>query len=105
MRGDVWDTFFPAPVGRHPAVVLSTNRLNRQLGSVVVLLITGTPGPPETHLRLDALSGLTKYDESFVNITDVHTVDKNRLRHRRGRLDPLTELDHVCDMVRTYLGL
>ena len=105
MRGEVWDVVFPAPIGRHPAVVLSINRMNSQIGSIAVLLITGTTGPSETHVSIESEAGVTKYDESFVNITDVHSVDKQRARKYRGRLDPPSELSRVERLVRTYLGL
>lgn len=48
--------------------------------------------------------GVTKYDESYVNCTDLHTVDKPRLRKRLGLLDP-AEMKHVEDRVRVILGL
>jgi mRNA interferase MazF len=104
LRGEVWRTRFPNPIGWHPAVVLSNNPLNAQLASVVVLLITGTEGPPETHHRVSPDAGLTGYDESFINVTDLHSVDKSRLRTYKGRLDPV-ELARIAEMVRVYLGL
>jgi mRNA interferase MazF len=38
---------------------------------VTVAVITGTPGPTVTHVPVGAESGLKKYDESFVNCTDL----------------------------------
>ncbi len=105
MRGEVWEVLFPAGVGKHPAVVLSINLMNSRLGSIAVLLITGTGGPPDTHVSIGLEAGLTKYDESFVNITDVQSVDKQRARKYKGRLDPPSELARVERLVRTYLGL
>ncbi len=105
MRGEVWDVVFPAPIGRHPAVVLSINRMNSQIGSVAVLLVTGTKGPPETYISIGPEAGVAMYDESFVNVTDIHSVDKQRARKYRGRLDPPSELTRVEGLVRTYLGL
>jgi len=103
-RGDVWDVRFPNSIGDNPAVVLSVNMLNTRLATVVVVPITGTKGPSGTHVRLDADAGLTRYDESWVNITDLHSVARSRFRHHRGRL-ALAELDHISDQVRVYLGL
>jgi mRNA-degrading endonuclease toxin of MazEF toxin-antitoxin module len=40
----------------------------------------------------------------FVNATDLHSIDKSRLRRRRGRLH-LRELMSLEEAVRTYLGL
>jgi mRNA interferase MazF len=61
-------------------------------------------GPAVTHVPVGAESGLTKYDESFVNCTDLHTVAKQRLRGRLGLLGP-AELRRVEDTVRLTLGL
>lgn len=103
VRGEVWDARLPV-VGEHPAVVLTVNPMIQRLGSVTVVVITGTEGPAATHLALGGEAGLTRYDVSYVNATDVHTVHKSRLRRRRGRLNP-AELQRLEDAVRTYLGL
>lgn len=104
MRGEVWDARLPKPIGEHPVVVLTTNVLISRLSAVTVALITGTEGPPSTHVRLDRDAGLTGYDVSYVNATDLHSIAKSRLRHRRGRL-VLPELEKVEGAVRDYLGL
>jgi mRNA interferase MazF len=71
---------------------------------VVVAVITGTEGAPGTHVRLDADAGLTRYDQSWVNVTDLHSIGRSRFRHHRGRV-ALAELCRISDLVRTYLGL
>jgi mRNA-degrading endonuclease toxin of MazEF toxin-antitoxin module len=53
----------------HPAVVLSVNALNSRLGHVAVIPITGTKGPDATQIPLTADAGLTRYDESYADIT------------------------------------
>jgi mRNA-degrading endonuclease toxin of MazEF toxin-antitoxin module len=60
--------------------------------------------PASTHVRLDSDARLTRYGISFVNATDLHTIDKPRLNRRRGLLNPheLTRLEHA---IRLYLGL
>lgn len=103
LRGEVWDVRIPV-VGVHPGVVLTINPLIPRLSSVTIAVITGTPGPAPTHVPLGAEAGLTRYDTSYVNATDLHTVDQSRLRRRRGRLHP-AELQHLETAVRTYLGL
>lgn len=103
LRGEVWDTRLPV-VGLHPAVILTVNPLIPRLSAVTVAVVTGTAGPPSTHIPLDAHAGLTRYPESFVNATDLHTVSQTRLRQRRGRLHP-AELMRLEDAVRLYLGL
>jgi mRNA interferase MazF len=102
-RGEVWDVRFPH-AGEHPGVVLSISPMNRRLGHVVVLPITGTEGPSQTHVAVDADAGLTRYDESYVDITGVQAVARGRLRRRRGLLAP-SELDRVTDQLRVYLGM
>jgi len=46
--------------GMHPAVVLSINPLNAQLGHVAVIPVTGTRGPEQTHVPLTADAGLRR---------------------------------------------
>lgn len=104
LRGEVWACALPQPLGPHPVVVLTVNRIAEPLSSVTVALITGTPGPPVTHIPVGPDSGLKKYDESYVNCADLHTVGKPRLRRRLGLLAP-AELRRVEDSVRLILGL
>lgn len=102
-RGEVWDVRFPA-FGEHPAVVLSVNPLNIRLGHVAVVPITGTPGPELTHVPLTADAGLTRYDESYADITGLQPVERGRLLRRRGLLTR-AELERLEDLIRIYLGL
>lgn len=103
-RGDVWDVQFPSPVGTRPAVVLTTNALIARLGAVTIAEITGTEGPRSTHIEVDAAAGLTGRPQSWVNVTGLHTVPKEKLRRRRGRLAQ-PELEHIAAAVRAYLDL
>ena len=66
--------------------------------------VTGTPGPALTHLPLTAGVGLTRYDESYADITGLQPVARWRLVRRRGLLTQ-GELGHIENGVRTYLGL
>ena len=99
----MWDVRLPH-VGEHPAVVLSANVLNSRLSSVAVAVITGSEGPALTHVPLGSEAGLTRYDVSYVNATDLHSVNKVRLKRRRGLLHA-AELGRVEAAVRLYLGL
>lgn len=103
-RGDVWDVRFPQPIGARPCVVLTVNALITRLGAVTVAEITGTEGPPSTHIELGAESGMTGRDRSYINATALHTIPKGKLRKQRGRLSP-DELDHLNHAVRLYLDL
>ena len=102
-RGEVWDVDF-LEFDRHPAVVISVNALNRRLGHVAVIPVTGTAGPVSTHVMLDVDAGLTRYDQSFADITALQPVDRALLLRQRGRLAP-SELDRLTAQLRTYLGL
>lgn len=107
MRGEVWICAFPQPPrgpGPHPVVVLTVNGIAEPLSAVTVAVITGTSGPSSTHIPVGPDSGLTKYDESYINCTDIQTVDKSRLRNRRGLLAP-SEMEHVEERIRVILGL
>jgi mRNA interferase MazF len=103
LRGEVWNAHLPR-VGDHRVVVLSVNALIRRLSAVTVAVITSTEGPLSTHVPIDRDAGLTGHDVSYINATDLHTVDKPRLHRRRGLLHP-GEMDRLEDAVRLYLGL
>jgi len=103
MRGEVWACALPQ-VGPHPVVVLTVNRIAEPLSAVTVALVTGSAGPATTHVRIGPEAGVKKYDESYVNCADLHTIDKPRLRRRLGRL-ALAELRSVEANLRGVLGL
>jgi mRNA interferase MazF len=104
MRGEVWDAQFPHGIGAHPVVVLTINVVGQHLSALTVAVITGTEGPPSTHVRLDRDAGLTGHDVSYVNAADLHTLPKGKLRKQRGRLSQ-AGLAKVERAVRIYLGL
>jgi mRNA interferase MazF len=85
-------------------VVLTANRISRQLVGVTVVLITRTPGPQETHVPVGPESGLKKYAESYVDCTELHTMGKPRLRRLMGLLSP-AELRAVEMRVRDVFEL
>lgn len=103
LRGEVWLCAVPA-AGPHPVVVLTVNRIAAPLSAVTVALVTGSAGPPVTHVAISSDAGVSKYPGSYVNCTDLHSVAKPRLRRRLGRLAP-AELRSVESAVRTILGL
>ena len=102
-RGEIWGIDF-AESGRHPAVVMSVNPVNRRLGHVAVIPVTGTPGPTSTHVPLDRDAGLTRYNRSFADVTALQPIDRATLIAQRGRLAP-SKLDRLAVQLRTYLGL
>lgn len=102
-RGEVWDVDFD-DFGSHPAVVLSINALNTRLGHVAVVPVTGTRGPDQTHVPLGPDAGLTRYAESFADVTGLQPVARSRLLDRRGLL-AVPELDRLANQLTIYLGL
>jgi mRNA interferase MazF len=104
MRGEVWDAHVRDAGGIHPFVVLTINPMIVRLGALTAVLVTGTPGPATSHVPLGREVGLTEYDESFANATDLHTIPKSKFRRKRGRLHA-AELRRLEEAVRTYLGL
>lgn len=102
-RGEVWDVEFE-DFGVHPAVVFSINLLNARLGHVAVIPVTGTAGPEQTHVPLTADAGLTRYDESYADVTSLQPVARARLLKRRGLLTA-AELDRLARQIATYLGV
>lgn len=104
MRGQVWACALSQPIGPHPVVIMTINRVAQPLASVTVVLITGTAGPERSHVAIGPDCGLKKYNEPYVNCTDIHTVRKSQLRRGLGLLAP-TEMTAVEQRVRTVLGL
>jgi len=102
-RGEVWDVEFD-DFGLHPAIVLSINPLNTRLGHVAVIPVTDTAGPEQTHIPLNADAGLTKYEQSYADVTALQPVARSWLLTRRGLLT-LGELDRLGRQLTVYLGL
>ena len=98
-RGEVWDVDVD-DVGLHPAVVLSIDVLNARLGHVAVIPVTGTRGPDQTHVPLDADAVLTRYAESDADATGLQPVARSRLVERRGLL-ATTESDRTASRQRS----
>lgn len=108
-QGDVvWVAFPPPrssePAGRRPAVVLSHDRFNQtSLATIIVASITsqlkyeGMPG--NVRLRKGE-AGLPR--PSVVNVTQLATIDRDRVEGRLGCLSP-TRLREVWDGVRLVL--
>jgi mRNA interferase MazF len=74
------------------------------VSEVAVAMITGTAGPRSTRIPVGADAGLTRYDESYVDVMSVHTVPLDRFQRRRGRMSA-TELLAVETALRLVLGL
>lgn len=102
LRGEVWDAYLP--VGEHPVLVVSSNAVNARLRHLAVLVLTGRPGPPASHLMLDADAGLTRYDTSYVDVTSIQGIPRNDAVQRRG-LVSRSEMTRIEAALRVYLVL
>lgn len=104
LRGEVWEAHLPRRIGNHRVVVLTISTLIPRLSAVTVAVVTGTEGPPSTHIPVDGDAGLSGYDISYINATDLHTVGKPQLHRRRGLMSP-SEMLRLEEAIRLYLGL
>lgn len=68
------------------------------------VVATGTTAPATTHIPLTADAGLTRYDESYADVTSLQPVDEADLLRQRGRL-ARGELHRLEAALRVYLGL
>ena len=84
--------------------MLSINPLNTRLGHVAVVPVTGTRGPEQSHVPVTADAGLTRFDESYADITALQPVARSRLLMRRGLLSR-AEMDRLGGQIATDLGL
>ena len=102
-RGEVWDVRFPG-FGEHPGIILSVNAYNQRLGHVAVIPVTGTSGPAMSHVALSLDAGLTRYRESYADVTTLQAIARGRFLRRRGLL-VAAEMGHVEQAIRIYLAL
>jgi mRNA interferase MazF len=110
-RGELWWTDLGAPTGsepghRRPVVIVSADAYNQsRIRTVLVVTVTSNlrlgQGPGNVSLEAGD-SGLGR--PSVINVTQVVTLDKDRLTERIGRLDPAT-MELVDAGLRRSLGL
>lgn len=110
-RGDIWWTDLGAPTGsepgsRRPVLVVSADAYNQsRIRTVLALTLTSNLhlglGPGNVTLE-EGDGGLER--ASVVNVTQVVTLDKDRLTERVGRLDPAA-MELVDAGLRMSLGL
>jgi mRNA interferase MazF len=110
-RGDVWWVTLPAPSGsepgyRRPVLVVQSESFNRsKIRTIVAVVITSNQqlaqAPGNVSLSTEQ-SGLPK--PSVVNVSQIVTLDKSRLRSRVGKL-PKRQLRSVEAGLRLVLSL
>jgi mRNA interferase MazF len=109
-QGEVYWIYFAGkgsePAGRRPALVLQHDRFNRsRIQTTIVAAIT-------SNLRLAGLPGNVRLKKGeanlpqpcVVNVTQVRTVDRDRLQERIGSLSP-TRVREVLQGLCLVFGL
>jgi mRNA interferase MazF len=110
-RGEVWWVDFGAPLGsepgkRRPAVVVSDDRFNRShLNTVTVVAVTSNARLAARPGNVSLPRGTAGLDRPpVVNVTQIATVDRQRLVGRSGML-ARADLARVDDGLRLALRL
>lgn len=90
-RGEVWLVdFSPArgseQSGRRPALVIQNDIGNRHASTTIVAAITRTIRPFPVTVVVDAGEGGLQH-RSMINLSQLLTIDRGRLRQRMGSLD------------------
>ena len=92
LRGDVrWADLSPVrgheQAGRRPVVVISHDIFNERSGTVIAMALTSQPQRAGFPLTLE-LEGVRLPKKSWVKISQIRTLSRERLGRRLGRLDP-----------------
>lgn len=108
-RGDIWLTDFGVPLGheagyRRPAVVISSDALNRVGAVTVVVPMTSRERHLPTHIRVSAGEGTGLAKESWAKVDDVKSVSNERLLEHLGAVDRRA-LGRVEEALRLILDL
>jgi len=92
LRGDVrWADLNPVrgheQAGRRPVVVISHDIFNERSGTVIAMALTSQPQRARFPLTLE-LEGVKLPKKSWVKISQIRTLSRERLGGRIGRLEP-----------------
>jgi mRNA interferase MazF len=108
-RGEIWLTDFGVPIGhevgyRRPALVISSDRLNRIGAVAVVVPMTSQQRRLPTHVRVAAADRTGLSRESWAKVDDVKSVATERLEEHLGEIDHVT-MGRVEEALRLILEL
>jgi len=92
LRGDIiWADLNPVQgheqAGRRPVVVISHDVFNERSGTVIAMALTSQPQRAGFPLTLE-LEGDNQPKRSWVKISQIRTLSRQRLGRRIGRLEP-----------------
>ena len=109
LRGEIWLVdLYPTrgreQSGHRPALVLSTDALNRSGADLLIVLpITSAAKAIRSHVRLDPPEGGVSV-QSFIKCEDIRSISKQRLTKRWGAVSPAT-LRVVGQIMRDLLEI
>ncbi len=106
LRGEVWWTALPSPIGRRPAVVIQSNDFNdSRLSTVVVILLTTNLVRADDlgNVRIPRSAGGLA-EASVANVTQLYTVHKSNLAQRIGMVPP-TLMQRIDNGIKFVLAL
>lgn len=108
-RGEIWLTDLGVPIGheagyRRPAVVVSSDRLNRMGAVTVVVPVTSRDRRLPTHVRISARHGTGLKQESWAKLDDIKSVSTERLEEHLGAVDSPT-LERLEEALRLILEI
>ncbi len=100
-RGEIWFFAFAHPDKSRPVLVLSRQEVIDLLHTVMVAPITSTIRGAPSEVILGTGEGLEH--DSAANLDHVQTVEKSRLRHRIGQINP-EKMRDVCQALSIATG-
>lgn len=113
-RGEIWMVDFPKGndyiiKGYRPAIVVSTDIVNTNVGckTATVIPLTSSPSKGDllSHIKIKANSGVNKLKgDSTALCEQLTTVNKDVIRFCLGRVDD-RELEEVNSSMLNFLGL
>jgi len=101
-RGEIWWAELPLPIGRRPALLLSRDSAYKVRTSVTVAMVTRTIRGIAVEVLLGPEDGMPA--ECAVNVDNILTIPKSRLRQRITTLPP-TKMAAVAKAIIFALDL
>jgi mRNA interferase MazF len=108
-RGEVWLTDFGVPHGhevghRRPALVVTSDRLNRAAAVAVVVPMISRERHLPTSVRISLREGTGLSEESWAKVDHVKSISAQRLEEHLGEIDLLT-MARVEEALRLILEI
>jgi mRNA interferase MazF len=101
-RGEIWWVELPSPIGRRPALLLSRDSAYKVRTSITVAMVTRTVRGIPVEVLIGPEEGMPV--ECAVNLDNILTIPKSRLRQRITALPP-TKMTAVAKAIIFALDL